>query len=58
MPPGTVRITKMAFSSLEYGSDISFTKRKLFTVLKGRIASVLFTGRKRDVGPRGCSQRV
>lgn len=48
----------MAFSSLEYDSDISFTKGKSFIVLKERIGLVLFIGRKRDVGRRGCLQRV
>lgn len=36
MPPNAVRMTRLTFSSLEYGSDVSFT----FTVLIERTGSV------------------
>ena len=48
--------TEMAFSSFEHGSDVVFTKDKSFIVLRGRIGSVLLSGKKREV--KSSCQRV
>ena len=40
MPLDAVRMTRVSSSSLEYGSDISFTRGTLFIVLRIRTGSV------------------
>lgn len=45
MSPNGIRVTRMTFSSLECGSGISFTRGKLFIVLREQGSDYLAEGR-------------
>lgn len=49
---------EVAFSTLEHDSDIASIKDKPFFALRGRIGSVLLSGRKREVGSSVLSEGV